>query len=68
MPFGISSRRPAAAAALVIEDLERAQQLAQFVEANRLLLDGCAVDAGEQCDREQCLWGFPGFAACRASA
>src|SRR5579859_1150161 len=49
---GIACRRPAAAAALAIEDLELAEQLAQLVEAHGLLFNGWPVDTGEQRDRE----------------
>ena len=44
--------RPAAAAALVGEDLERRQQVDQLVESERARLDGRPVDARKQRDRE----------------
>src|SRR5439155_16532463 len=60
VPRGVARRRPAAAAALVGEDLEPAEQLAQLVEADRLLFNGWSIDAGKQCDRERrlCLWSL----------
>jgi hypothetical protein len=52
--LGVPRRRPAAAAPFVVEDLEPAEQLAQLVEADRLLLERRSVNPREQRDRESC--------------